>query len=211
LRILATADLHGIPIVYQWLVPTASCADVLILAGDLLEGDVPDNQRKQAQKWVAQLRESRVPVFYIMGNDDNVPLDYEDDLIKPLHGRRIDVGDYNFVGYQYTPPFVGDTFCKPEEEMDADLRALEPLVDEHTVFVTHSPAMGHLDMCFGDNVGSRAIEEFLLRKPVLVHLHGHIHNQFGRDGNHFNVAAAGTCRAVLIELPSLHHEVITYW
>ena len=211
MRVLAAADIHGVPIVYEWLVPTASRADVLILAGDLLEGDIPENQRMQAQMWVARLRESKVPVFYIMGNDDNVSLEYEDEMIQPLHGRRIDVGDYNFVGYQYTPPFVGDMFCKPEDEMDADLRALEPLVDEHTVFVTHALAAGHLDLCFGDNVGSRAIAEFLLRRPVLAHLHGHVHNQFGREENRFNVAAAGTCRAVLIELPSLRHEVITYW
>jgi len=25
-----------------------------------------------------------------------------------------------------------------------------------------------------------------------THIHGHIHEKFGRDGNHFNVAAAGS-------------------
>lgn len=58
------------------------------------------------------------------------------------------------------------------------------------------------------DVGSRAIAGFLARKRVLAHIHEHVHNQFGRDGNHFNVAAAGTCGAFLIELSTLTHKVL---
>jgi hypothetical protein len=42
----------------------------------------------------------------------------------------------------------------------------------------------------------------------LAHIHGHIHEGFGREGNHFNVAAAGQRRSVLIELPSVASRVI---
>jgi len=208
-RILAIADIHGVPVIYEWLVNRAVSADAIILAGDLLDADFAPSQQKQAQKIVTLLRESAVPVLYIMGNDDNVSLDYEDRLIMPIHGRRIEIGEYNFVGYQFTPPFVGDAFVKPDDEIAQDLIFLEPLVDERTVLVTHAPAYGSLDLCYEENVGSRSIAEFLVRNPVLAHIHGHIHHRFGRDGNHFNVAAAGICRAVLIDLPSLHHEVIT--
>jgi len=83
-----------------------------------------------------------------------------------------------------------------------------PLVDRQTVLVTHAPAYGSLDVVFGNHVGSRAIADFLFHNPVLVHLHGHIHQCFGRDGNHFNVAAAATARAMLIHLPSMRHEVV---
>jgi hypothetical protein len=42
----------------------------------------------------------------------------------------------------------------------------------------------------------------------MAHIHGHIHHEFGVDGYHFNVASAATCRAMLIDLPSLRYEVI---
>jgi Icc-related predicted phosphoesterase len=211
MRIIAAADIHGVRAVYEWLMDlTQTSCDVLVLAGDLFAADFASEQRKQAEKIVAILRSSSVPVLYIMGNDDNVALDYSDDLIQLIHGRRVPIDAYNFVGYQYTPPFVGDAFVKTDAEIEADLPLLEPLVDERTVFVTHAPAWGRLDLCYEENVGSRAIAQFLQRKPALAHIHGHIHEKFGRDGNHFNVAAAGVCRAVLIELPSLVHTVLAY-
>ena len=210
MRVLAAADIHGTLFVYEWLVGLASSVDVLVLAGDLFDTDFPAKQQKQAEKIVARLRASSVPVLYLMGNDDYVPLDYEDSLIQPLHGRRVEIGEFNFVGYQYTPPFVGDIFMKPDNEIEVDLRALEPLVDARTVLVTQAPAFGSLDLCYDENAGSRSIADFMLTKPVLAHIHGHIHDRFGADGNHFNVASAARCRAMLIDLPSLHHEVVTY-
>ncbi|HVP53335.1 MAG TPA: metallophosphoesterase [Terriglobales bacterium] len=208
MRILAIADIHGVPIVYEWLVGLTGAVDAVILAGDLFAGDDAPRQQIQALEIVEKLRESSAPVLYIMGNDDNVALGVEDEVIKPIQGQRVEIREYSFVGYQYTPPFVGDTFVKPEEEIAADLRLLAPLVDQRTVLVTHAPAFGSLDMVRGEKVGSRAIADFLLQHPVLAHVHGHVHERFGRDGNHFNVAAAGRCRAVLIDLPSLQHEVV---
>jgi len=187
---------------------TDASRDVLVLASDLFDADFEDRQRMQGRDIVGILRESKIPVLYLMGNDDNVPLDYEDGLIQPLHGRRVEIGDFNFVGYQYTPPFVGEVFVKTDDEIAADLVSFEPLVDAHTVFVTHTPAYGSLDLCEVGNVGSRAVAEFLSLKPAMAHIHGHIHYRFGADGHHFNVASAATCRAMLIDLPSLVYEVI---
>lgn len=102
MRVLAAADIHGALSVYQWLVARAHSADALVLAGDLFGADFDEGQRKQSQDIAGILHDSAVPVLYIMGNDDNVPLDCEDELIKPLHGGRVGIGDYNFVGYQYT-------------------------------------------------------------------------------------------------------------
>jgi len=208
MRLLAAADIHGVVSVYQWLVRQAHSADVVVLAGDLLDADFEEAQRQQAQAIVKILQSSSVPILYIMGNDDNVSLDYEDELIVPLHDRRVEIGGYNFVGYQYTPPFVGERFVKPDDEIAVDLLAVGSLVDERTILVTHTPALGSLDQCDSGNVGSRALAEFLQRKPTMAHIHGHIHYRFGVDGRHFNVASAATCRAMLIDLPSLHHEVI---
>ena len=209
MRVLAAADIHGALAVYGWLASLTHSADVLLLAGDLFDADFATEQRKQAEQIVKCLRTSSVPVLYLMGNDDNVPLDYEDKLIQPLHGRRIEIGGFNFVGYQYTPPFFGETFVKPDDEIEVDLRSLDRLVDGQTVLVTHTPAFGSLDLCHEENVGSRALADFMVRKPVLAHVHGHIHYRFGSDGNHFNVASAANCRAMVIDLPSLRHEVLT--
>jgi len=207
--LLAAADLHGILRIYEWLVKTANHrADLLVLAGDLFEADFPDQQRGQAARIVALLREARVPVLYLMGNDDEVELGYEDARIQSVHGRCIKIGGFGFVGYQYTEPFAGDVFVKPEAEIARDLEPLAPLLDANTVLITHMPAFGSCDQTFGDHVGSRPLAEMLARRPVLAHIHGHIHGAFGRDGIHFNAACAGRCRSILIRLPSLQHEVI---
>ncbi len=159
---------------------------------------------------ISVLKRARVPCFYLMGNDDNVALGYEDEQIKSLHGKRFSCGSYHLVGYQYTAPaFVGRLFVKSKEEMDQDLRSLEPRPKEPAVLVTHAPAYGTLDRSWnGEHVGSRALAALLDRTPVLAHIHGHIHGHFGRDGNRFNVAAAGQRVAVIIDVPLLEHEVI---
>jgi Calcineurin-like phosphoesterase len=77
MRILACADVHGRPAVYQWLVATAREHEVeaILLAGDLLgcpDGfDSPeDAQRYEAQTVIGVLEAAGVPVLYIMGNGD---------------------------------------------------------------------------------------------------------------------------------------------
>lgn len=210
MRILAAADIHGVLNVYEWLVRLVQeqHADLLVLAGDLFAGGGEEKQREEAKKIIPLLKRAPVPLLYLMGNDDFVALDYQDERVKPLHGKRLEFGSHNFVGYQYTLPFVGTTFVKPEKEIEKDVRLIEPLLDGQTVFVTHSPAFGTLDRVHaGQHVGSRSLAALLQRKPVLAHIHGHIHESFGRDGNHFNVAAAGERRAIAIDLPSLDHEV----
>jgi len=210
MRILAAADIHGALSVYQWLVEQTALADVLVLAGDLFDADFEEHQRQQAPEIIRVLQRSNTPVLYIMGNDDNVSLEYQDALIMPLHGNRVELEEYNFVGYEYTPPFAGERFVKQDHEIAADISSLESAVDERTIFVSHTPAFGSLDLCDSGNVGSRAVAHFLRRRPVMAHIHGHIHYRFGVDGKHFNVAAAATKRAMFIDVPSLRHEVIRY-
>jgi len=211
-RILAAADLHGVRSVYEWLGQVAQDQrpDAMLLAGDLLVGGWQEEQQRQIQEIIIPwLRKLPVPVFYLMGNDDFVELEYEDERVRRLHGQRLEVGGYNFVGYQYSLPFVGGIFEKPEAEIEKDVRGLEPLLDDKTVLVTHSPAYGILDRTYsGEAVGSQSLASLLKCRPVLAHIHGHIHESFGRQGKHFNVAAAGRRRAVLVELPSLEHAVL---
>lgn len=90
---------------------------------------------------------------------------------------------------------------KEHNEIAIDLLSFDPLVDERTILVTHTPAFGSLDLCDSGNVGIRAVAEFLKRKSVMAHIHGHMRYRFGADGNHFNVASAATCRAMVLDGP----------
>jgi len=194
MRLLAIADIHGVLGVYGWLGQIAQRhrADLLILAGDLFAHDSDEAQREQAGQIIPLLKRAAVPCYYLMGNDDNVGLDYADEQIKPLHGRRLTSRGNNFVGYQYTPPFVGELFVKPENEIEEDLCSLQSLLDKDCVFVTHAPALGVLDRTYGgERVGSPSLAALLDRRPVLAHIHGHIHECFGCEAKHFNVASAG--------------------
>lgn len=216
MRLLAAADLHGDHAVYRWLVRTARDLrpDAVVLAGDLLgypdgHGTVEQAQRADAAKVLAILDEMDDPVFTIMGNDDWIELESKKSGMRSIHGVRVELGEFNLVGYQYSLPFIGGIFEKTEEEIRADLTALEPLVDQNTVLVTHSPAHGILDLtALGNHAGSTSIKDLIDRKNPLAHIHGHIHEGFGRRGRHFNVACAGRRRAVLIDLPALDHAVL---
>ena len=210
MRILASADIHGILSVYEWLVEQTAQhqADLLLLGGDIFSGDWEDGQRQQIPLIEAILRCSPAPVLYIMGNDDETELAVADEHIQPLHGRAVERGGLRFVGYQYTPPFAGVRFVKEERDIALDLKSAEGMLTASTVFLTHAPARGALDEVWGEHVGSESIGALLEARPVLAHIHGHIHERFGRDGNHFNVASAGKRRAMLIELPSLEHQIL---
>ena len=39
MRILVSADIHGVLLVYEWLVGLTDAVDALVLAGDLFDGD----------------------------------------------------------------------------------------------------------------------------------------------------------------------------
>jgi uncharacterized protein len=212
MRILAIADIHGAVEVYEWLRGSVSeyRADAIILAGDLLIGGWEEEQSAQARSVVMPLLEKiPVPVFFIMGNDDHIEIESENENVRSVHGKRIDFGPFVVVGYQFSPPFVGGRHERPEDEIAADLRQIEPLLGGTAILITHTPAFGYVDRIFsGYHVGSRALALMLERTNVLCHIHGHIHHSFGQAGNHFNVACDGRRRAMIIDVPSLSHSVV---
>jgi len=56
----------------------------------------------------------------------------------------------------------------------------------------------------GNHAGSKSILEVIRRRRVLAHIHGHIHESFGREQIHFNVSSVG----MVINLANLSSEVI---
>jgi Icc-related predicted phosphoesterase len=216
--VLAGADFHGSLDHYRWFLGEARelQAEALILAGDLFgyadEVDDPDeDQRLNAAQVKDLFLSCDVPVHFIMGNDDHFDIGETWEGWTPLHGLRVELGRFCIVGYQYSLPWMGGVFEKPEEEIAEDLEELEPLVDDTTILVTHSPAYGILDPGSGPHkVGSRSLRELIDRQRILAHIHGHSHSGFGRTGRHFNVALALRKRAILIELPSLIHLMVKH-
>ena len=216
MRLLASADLHGKHSVYEWLVRTASDqrVDAVVLGGDLLgcpEGFSTPEQAQRHEAWLVSdcLNSAGLPVFYVMGNDDLVELQPGSERLQSIHGRRLQLGQWTFVGYQYSLPFMGGPFEKPEASIHLDVVALEGLLDADTIFVSHSPALGILDSGIGDTqIGSSSLRDLLLRNPVRAHIHGHSHSDFGRQGLHFNVASAGRERAILLDLETMEHQIV---
>jgi len=215
MKILAASDIHGNHDTYRWLASLAGerAVQALVLAGDLLGfpeefDEVEDAQAADAERIAAILGDLPVPVFYVMGNDDWVDLQPSGQRVRSLHGKRIELRGFNFVGYQCTLPFMGGVNERPEEAIATELSALEPLMDESTVLVTHGPAAGILDSTLLGPAGSVSLLGLIERRNVRAHIHGHIHGSFGRHGRHFNVAAGRYRRAVIIDLISMIHEVV---
>jgi Icc-related predicted phosphoesterase len=215
-KVLASADIHGDHKSLQWIVDMSNSLrpEVVVLAGDLLGSPrefklVEEAQAADAERTSTTLEQIAVPVLYLMGNDDLVPLQPRSKNIISLHGRRISFAPFNFVGYQFSLPFMGGIYEKPEEEIEKDIAAIEHHVDQDTVLVTHSPAHGVLDRgILNRHSGSTSILELIQMKKPRAHIHGHIHRHFGRQGIHFNVAADMQERAVLIDLESMKHTVL---
>jgi Icc-related predicted phosphoesterase len=216
MKMLASADLHGKRPVYEWLARTAleHHVEAVVLGGDLLGcpdgfATPEDAQRHDARFLSEFLAGIGLPILYIMGNDDLVELNSGSERVQSIHGRRVQSGLYNFVGYQYSLPFMGGTFEKSEESIRVDLADLDGLLDNDTIFVSHSPALGILDPGLGETrIGSRALREFLQQEPFRAHIHGHSHSGFGRQGLHFNVASAGRERAMILNLATMEHQII---
>ena len=215
MRVLAASDLHGSHDTYSWLSELVGShhPDVLVLAGDLL--GVPEGfdtieaaQQSDADSIVAMLGALPLPVYYIMGNDDSIELRPQTDNVRSVNLARVEHGAYNFVGYQFTLPFMGGVFERPEDLIKSDVASLGPLMDDRTVFVTHSPAFEILDATLLGPAGSPSIRDVILARGVHAHIHGHIHACFGRSGIHFNVASARRRRAMLIDVDSMLHQVL---
>jgi uncharacterized protein len=215
MRVLAASDIHGSHDVYRWLTSLVDSTrvDMLVLAGDLL--GVPDGyetvesaQAADARSITDILEPLSVPVFYIMGSDDWVELVPTTQRLRSLNLTRTEVGRYNLVGYQYTLPFMGGVFERPEEVIGRDLQSLVQLIDGQTVLVTHGPALGILDSTLLGPAGSAALRDIIERQPIRAHIHGHIHACFGRHERHFNVAAGRKRRAMLIDLDTMVHDIV---
>jgi len=161
------------------------------------------------------LAESDKPIYFIMGNDDGIVaggLEWENYKNQVnINQKRIQYKEYGFVGYQYTSPFVGGLFEKPELDQRQDFLELEKLIDSKTILVTHGPPYGILDHVPGNaGYGSKNLRDLINRKTPGYHLFGHIHQCFGSDGKYINGAFPKEMKFVSIDTDRDEIKYIDY-
>ncbi len=126
------------------------------------------------------LNHSKKPIFYITGNHDIANWIDQGNLLN-IELKKVIFMNTSFVGYSPT------NLRSPESEQRSFLANLIPLVDKNTILVSHSPPYGILDTNMSnENIGSRALRDFIKQTNPMINLFGHVHERFGRTGNFIN-------------------------
>jgi Icc-related predicted phosphoesterase len=141
------------------------------------------------------------PVLFIMGNDDGIVgggLEWQSvGVVENINQRAANLGGSKFVGYQYTPPFVGGLFERTEEQQEQDMQHLSRIVDHETILVTHGPPRGILD---DEGFGGVALRSLVDTVKPKLHLFGHIHQSAGIEWPFINGAFPHNRAFVSIDL-----------
>ena len=182
------SDPHGCISIYQKFKDSCKnlLVDVGIIAGDLTTySEFPCEDEAKIK---SILNTIGIPVLFIMGNDDRFA--WEDSKTSfNINQRKVRVKNNFFVGYQYTNPFIGGIFEKTEDEQIVDLQNLKRICEEDYILITHGPAYGILDkVSTGENVGSKALLDFIKHTRPQFHIFGHIHEDYGIFNNSLNAS-----------------------
>lgn len=178
LRIYAAADLHG-----RWRHVAAlaeglhrSRADVLVLAGDLL-------QYGRGRGLLSALEAFPVPVLMVRGNSDPVFVERwakAASNLRPLHRVSVAVKGFDFIGASGTVPIPFYSLAGWREPRI--LAHLAPMIHSRSILVAHPPPRGCCDRVLGRfHAGSRGIARLVLRTAPAVMICGHIHEAAGVD------------------------------
>lgn len=209
MRILFASDLHALRPAFELYAEALAMGhyDLGILGGDLLDDfwlpdakatpvlDPPPSPPRDSHPLMVEtpkgaddldglraletemkriLADAGKPIFLVAGNHDLTP--WEDfETVRNIHGKRVELDGWSFVGYRWTK------VEKSEAEQAADLKELAPLVDRHTVLLTHEPPFGRLDTNGYDGIhwGGRALARFIVKTRPAFHLFGHVHEAAG--------------------------------
>ncbi|MDZ7359918.1 MAG: metallophosphoesterase family protein [candidate division KSB1 bacterium] len=180
MRLLCITDIHSEVHRFQKILAHEPKADVLIIGGDFTNFGKPpevDHMLKLAQAHTPQ-------VLAVAGNCDSAAIDQL--LIArgvSLHARGVRIDDIGFFGLSAMPPWRGDMYEFPEEELDRFLAAGFAQVEgsSRLVMVSHCPPRNaEVDRSGGANLGSIAVRSWIDKvKPILV-VCGHIHEARGQ-------------------------------
>ncbi|ABP49883.1 metallophosphoesterase family protein [Pyrobaculum arsenaticum] len=173
MRLLLVADVHD---AVRNVKAIRGSYDAVIASGDFTY-----RRRLDAALEVLEALAAIAPVYFVPGNTDPPQLAaYENERIKPLHGKTAALGPYvvGGAGGSLPTPF-DDLFRVTEEELERLLSSLSPTPH---ILVVHNPPRGHLDRVGGVKpVGSLAVKRYIEERQPVLSVHGHIHEDRGID------------------------------
>jgi hypothetical protein len=186
MRLLCITDIHGEVRRFEKILAHEPKADLLVIGGDFTNfGKPPEVDR------ILKLAQAHTPqVLAVAGNCDSAEIDQL--LIErgvSLHTRGVRVGlpgqaDIGFFGLSAMPPWRGNMYEFPEEDLDRFIAASFAQVEGSSryIMVPHCPPRNsEVDRSgSGANVGSTAVRSWVDKvKPILV-ICGHIHEARGQ-------------------------------
>ncbi|MEM4348460.1 MAG: metallophosphoesterase [Candidatus Anstonellaceae archaeon] len=175
MKLLALSDLHADEEVLDRLkaISLRKKYDFVLFVGDITNnGPV---------SYVREVLEIFPNSFAVHGNMDPPEVASAiEHMGKSLHGKKVNIGQWNLVGLggSNKTPF-GTPSELSEEEIEQVLANTG--MDEFSIVVAHPPPYGAFDLIGQMNVGSKALRKFVeTRKPILLFC-GHIHEYEGKQ------------------------------
>lgn len=184
MKVTCISDLHG-------NMPELDGGDLLIIAGDCTAMDKVDQWQRFGFWLNAQKYQHKI---WIAGNHDEVierNIGYAKEFCSGaiyLQDAGIKIEGLKIWGTPWTRWFDGvnpdcDAFMIKSEFQLKDKFDLIP--EDTDILVTHGPCYGRLDQTlYRDDAGSTALRDrvdFLRTKRLKYHIHGHIHEAYGRN------------------------------
>lgn len=212
MKLFATSDIHGNKALIHHLITEIvqkEKIDALIIAGDIAPksfdpsytfSEIKLLQREGVEEICKLLQNIKVPVYMLIGNDDHIPDETWNKILRSYRILSLNLTSYTLkglkiIGFQYVLPTPWNTNNEmPEKELGIRLKSIEKQVNHKTILVTHAPPLGVLDkLLSGQHVGSSSIYKLVKAKQPLFHVFGHIHEAFGQDKIGNTVCCNASC------------------
>ncbi len=180
MKIITIPDIHGRVDKMKPYVDKIKSADLVILAGDLTNGDLDS-----AKMVLNEIAKYNPNILTIPGNmDTDAIVSYTDERGYNIHKSHRVIDGIAFVGVGGALPFAG-SYVYSEDELERILvSAVEGLNPEiPQVLVSHQPPHGTLNdrLYDGRQVGSHAVRAYIEKHQPLICFTGHIHEAIGID------------------------------
>jgi Icc-related predicted phosphoesterase len=183
MKIVSITDIHGQIAGLDEISHDLRNADLVLLTGDITHF----GHENDALVILDYLLQYNTQLYAVAGNCDFS--DVSDLLLRKnmsLHGRCIQMKNFNIIGLEGSLPCPGHT---PNEYSERELAAFLTAAkkgnddDKPLVLVSHQPPYNTLnDMILnGVHVGSKAVRVFIEEEQPLICFTGHIHEGFGID------------------------------
>jgi len=174
MRFIVASDIHLKEKVIEWINTKGNelAADGVIVLGDITQFGPPE--------WAGEFLERlEFPAYAIPGNcDPPATLKWIEEKAVSLHAKKMTIGEKTFIGLGGSNPTIFNTPNEMSE--DKIRRLLEPLMEEGSIIVAHTPPLGINDQTMdGRNVGSKALRELVEKFPPIAYLSGHVHEARG--------------------------------